>query len=323
MPFELRITDAGRAALADGQNRGTNAIRLTKMAIGSGSGPGGVDDDAIAALRMARDTVALTGTSTVSGRIAVRGVFNPAEAYDVTEAGIIGRVGAGAEELYAYWTDGGTKLAATVAATRLVIAGSLDIAPAAAEVMVMISASISLGDPALSASVTSLGGRIDALETADFAAQIGAALMARMLLAGRVDVLEQSDTALDVRLDALEDEDFGALIMALTGRVTTLEGGSVINSIQKGYAVLNFQPTDLEGETLIIPLATPVNVSRSMLIVYAARPTYITGDNPMPTAEISGANAVTVTLRGPTQPGALPGSRWLGFRATWQVVEFS
>ena len=142
MPFELRITDAGRAALADGANRGTHAIRLTKMALGSGSGPGGAADDSRTALRMARDTVALSGTSTVSGRIAVRGEFNPTEAYDVTEVGILGRVGSGAEELYAYWTDGGTKIAATLADTRLVIAGSLDIAPAAAEVTVTIGASI-------------------------------------------------------------------------------------------------------------------------------------------------------------------------------------
>ena len=148
MAFELRLTDAGRAALADGTNRGTNAIRLTKMAIGSGSGPGGAADDGRAALRNQRAVVALSGSSMVSGRIAVRGEFNPTDAYGVTELGLLGQVGSGAEELYAYWTDGGERLASTVARTRLVIAGSLDIAPAAAEVTVTVDASISLGDPA-------------------------------------------------------------------------------------------------------------------------------------------------------------------------------
>ena len=200
MAFELRITDLGRAALADGANRGTNAIRLTKMVIGDGSGPGGAADDGRTALRNQRGVAALDGTSTVSGRIAVRGVFNPAAAYGVSELGLLGRVGQGAEELYAYWTDGGTLLASTVAATRLVIAGSLDIAPAAAEVTVTVSSEVSLGDPTLSATVTAVGARVDAIEAADFAAQV----------------------------------------TALTGRVAALEAGgdSVIRSIQRGSVTI-------------------------------------------------------------------------------------
>ena len=220
MPFELRITDAGRAALADGANRGTHAIRLTKMALGSGSGPGGAADDSRTALRMARDTVALSGTSTVSGRIAVRGEFNPTEAYDVTEVAILGRVGSGAEELYAYWTDGGTKIAATLADTRLVIAGSLDIAPAAAEVTVTIGASISLGDPGLSGIVTALGARVDTLETEDQA-------------------LALADAALATRVGALEGADFAVQIQTLTDRIEQQEEASVVESIQRGIVTLS------------------------------------------------------------------------------------
>ena len=78
--------------------------------------------------------------------------------------GLLGQVGTDPEFLAAYWTDDGERLASTVADTRLVIAGSLDIAPAAAEVSVNIDASVSLGDPALSASVTALGGRMDTAE---------------------------------------------------------------------------------------------------------------------------------------------------------------
>ena len=197
MPFELRITNAGRAALADGNNRGTQAIRLTKVAIGDGQGPGGAADDGRTALRSQRAAVAAGGSSAVAGRIAVRGEFNPAAAYGVTEVGLLGRVGAeetGAEELYAYWTDGGALIASTVSGTRLLIAASLDIAPAAAQVTVAVSAAVSLGDPALSGAVTALGGRVDTAE-AD--------------------------------IDALEGAGFGALITALATRVAELEGQDV------------------------------------------------------------------------------------------------
>ena len=223
MPFELRITDAGRAALADGANRGTNAIRLTKMALGSGQGPGGEADDGRAALRDQKIVVALGGSTMVSGRIAVKGEFEPAEAFDVTELGLLGQVGNGAEELYAYWTHASDVLASTLAGTRLVIAGSLDIQPAAAEVTVTVDASISLGDPALSGAVTALGGRVDTIENANYGAGLMAAMVAR--------------AALDTRIDTLEAGGFAALIAALAARVTALEGGSVIESIQRGVAM--------------------------------------------------------------------------------------
>ena len=192
MAFELRLTDLGRAALADGTNRGTNAVRLTKMAIGDGSGTGGAADDGRAALRNQRAVAALGGSTMVAGRIAVRGEFTPGAAYGVTELGLLGQVGTDPEFLAAYWTDDGERLASTVANTRLVIAGSLDIAPAAAEVDVTVDASVSLGDPALSASVTVLGGRVDTAES-----DIDA-------LETRMGTAESADTALGTRVTALE-----------------------------------------------------------------------------------------------------------------------
>ena len=190
MAFNLRITDLGRAALADGQNLGTEAIRLTKMVIGSGQGPGGAADDGRAALRNQRNVVALLGTAPVEGRIGVRAEFNPSQTYDVTEAGILGRVGSGAEELYAYWTDGGTVLASTLPNTRLVIAGVLEIAPAAAQVDVDIDVSVSLGDPGLIATVTAQGGRITNLENLGIGAALLAAMQVRVALAARLAALE-------------------------------------------------------------------------------------------------------------------------------------
>ena len=201
MAFELRLTDLGRAALADGSNRGTNAVRLTKMAIGSGQGPGGAADDSRTALRNQRAVVALGGSTMVSGRIAVRGEFQPTAAYGVTELGLLGRVGTDPEILVAYWTDDGERLASTVADTRLVIAGSIDIAPAAAEVTVNVDASVSLGDPALSATVTALGGRVDTAE-----ADIDA-LETRMATAeSDIDTAESDIDALEGRMDTAESD---------------------------------------------------------------------------------------------------------------------
>ena len=245
MAFELRITDAGRAALADGTNRGTNAIRLTKMAIGDGSGPGGAADDGRTALRDQKMVVALGGSTMVSGRIAVKGEFQPTEAWDVTELGLLGRVGNGAEELYAYWTHATDTLASTLAGTRLVIAGSLDIQPAAAEVTVNVDASISLGDPALSGSVTALGGRVDTAED-DITA-----------LEGRVDTAETD-------IDALENAPAAAsaaALAALAARVAALEAGgdSVIESIQRGV----FTIPDSPGASQTITI-TSVDMSKTM-----------------------------------------------------------
>ena len=135
------------------------------MAIGSGQGPGGEADDGRTVLRTQKMVVALGGSTMVSGRIAVKGDFEPTEAFDVTELGLLGQVGNGAEELYAFWTHASDVLASTLAGTRLVIAGSLDIQPAAAEVTVTVDASISLGDPALSGAVTAVSSRVDTAET--------------------------------------------------------------------------------------------------------------------------------------------------------------
>lgn len=295
MAFELRITNAGREALADGDNRGTNAIRLTKMAIGDGSGTGGAADDGRTALRNQRAVVALGGSTMVSGRIAVRGEFNPAAAYGVTELGLLGQVGTDPEILVAYWTDGGERLASTVANTRLVIAGSLDIAPAAAEVTVTLDASVSLGDPALSASVTALGGRVDTAET-----DIDA-------LETRMSTAESDIDAAEADIDALEAAGFGALITALTARVTALEGASVIRSIRRGTV-----STTGTNKTATIP---SVNVSRSMISLISQA--LIWG------ADSPGGSEIRLNLNSATQVGIfVGGTDGQSVTIGYQVVEF-
>lgn len=146
MAFILRLTDAGRAAIADGANIGTRAVAFTQMVLGAGSGPGGVNDDARTGLRDSRNSVTLSGSTTVAGRIALRADFTPTETYDVTESGLMGRIGsAGTEELYAYWSDNGTVLARALTGAKLIVAGSLDITASNAEISVTIDPSITIG----------------------------------------------------------------------------------------------------------------------------------------------------------------------------------
>ena len=98
------------------------------------------------------------------------------------------------------------------------IAGSIDIAPAAAEVTVNVDASVSLGDPALSAAVTALGGRVDTAE-----ADIDA-LETRMATAESdidtaetdIDALEERMTTAEGKIDTLEARPQGLLLWSGT-----------------------------------------------------------------------------------------------------------
>ena len=106
------------------------------------------------------------------------------------------------------------------------------------------------------------------------------------------------------------------LINAIAGRVTTLEGGvNVIESIQRGYAYLEFNGNDPAGTTLEIILSQAVDVAKSMLVYGDAhRPSGSAGIL-VPTAEITGPSTITVTKRqGNTGSGV--------FTSAWQVVEF-
>ena len=93
--MELRITAGGRAALADPANVGINAVRVTKVLVGSGQGPGGVDDDARTALRNQRDSAVAGGSTAVPARVVVRGDVAATAAYSITESASRRRSGSG------------------------------------------------------------------------------------------------------------------------------------------------------------------------------------------------------------------------------------
>ncbi len=144
----MRLTRAGRGLLADAENAGTAAVRLTALALGAGSAAAGAGNDARTALRDERDRAAVTGAAgkQADGRIAVRADCTPTATYSVTEAGLLGRVGgSGAETLVAYWTDGGRALAVAAQGAALTVAGVLDVQAAAADIAVDVSASVTLG----------------------------------------------------------------------------------------------------------------------------------------------------------------------------------
>ena len=144
-PFELRLTTAGRAAIADGANRGINKISFTKFSIGSGFGPSGAANDARAALRNERHSAAVTGTTAVAGEIALFGEIATDAAYDVREIGLWGRQGAaGAETLYAFWTDPAEKFAAAVDGSKIIVGGGIRINPDGAELAVTVAADVTI-----------------------------------------------------------------------------------------------------------------------------------------------------------------------------------
>ena len=146
MATNLRLTDLGRNAILDDENVGTRAVQITKLALGAGSGTGGADDDGRTTLRDQRDIVAATGSASVAGQIAVRAEFDSANAYAATEMGLFARIGAaGAEFLFAYWTDDGTVFINKPASLRTIIAATIALVRSAAAVEVTLAPKIAVG----------------------------------------------------------------------------------------------------------------------------------------------------------------------------------
>ena len=146
----LRLTDAGRTAVADGANRAVRNIQIRALVIGDGIGPGGADDDGRTALRSQVDRAVVSGTTAVEGRLAVRADFAPTTGYSVTEVGIIARIGDGGSEfLLAYWATPNAGMALAVAAPKvtMVIVAVVDVlheAGSAARVPVTVDETVAI-----------------------------------------------------------------------------------------------------------------------------------------------------------------------------------
>lgn len=136
MTAALVVTDAGRALLADGENRGLRAVTVTRLAAGDGTGAA---DAARTALRSERDSAAATGSTATPGRIALRADVQPTGSYGVTEIGVFGRAGAdGDETLLWYWSaaNAAAAAAAAVPGSPVILAGAVDIVAAEGDVTV-------------------------------------------------------------------------------------------------------------------------------------------------------------------------------------------
>ena len=161
MPIELRWTTAGRTALADGDSRGTRAVEVRSIQIGSGRGAGGAADDGRTALRTLQATAAATGTTQTAGRIAVQATFAPSSSYSVSEVGIIGGVGdAGPDLLLAYWTDTSETVARADAGVTLALGVVIDVAAASASVTVTLSPNLTLMTHPIAGIVQAYAGAV-------------------------------------------------------------------------------------------------------------------------------------------------------------------
>lgn len=159
MATNLRLTDLGRNAILDDENVGTKAVQITKLALGASSGTGGADDDGRTTLRDQRDIVAATGSASVAGQIAVRAEFNSANAYAATEMGLFARIGAaGAEFLFAYWTDDGTVFINKPASLRTIVATTIALVRSAAAVEVTLTPEVNVGTVAAFLDLTDSPG---------------------------------------------------------------------------------------------------------------------------------------------------------------------
>ncbi len=140
--MNLRITTAGVAALANNLNVvGLNGpVTFTKVVLGDGSGPGGAADDDRTALRSLRETIPAEGRSiSAPGVVAISVTATAAIAYDVTEAGLMAQVGAGAEFLLAYWSNDGAAWVTRSANDPHLLAMALAVGAPAADLAVTLN----------------------------------------------------------------------------------------------------------------------------------------------------------------------------------------
>ena len=145
MTTDLRLTDAGKAAILDPANVGTQAVRIASLALGAGSGPGGAGDDARTTLRDQRDIEDVVGSNSLAGQIAVVAEYTTATAYAVTELGLFAQIDADPAFLLAYWTDAGTAFINKVADLRTFVAATLAVVRSEADIAVTVAPNITVG----------------------------------------------------------------------------------------------------------------------------------------------------------------------------------
>lgn len=217
----LRLTNPALAALADGTARGTRAIEMRSIVIGSGRGTPGSSNDDRTTLRAQQASAAVTGSIAVSGRIALQASFETAAGagFDVTEVGVMARIGSGgAPFLFAYQVVdiGDARISVAEPGVTLLIACVLNVVRSAAEINVTVSPTLSLSvgqtraeiDTLIGAATTALRGLVELATPAeartgtDGSRAVTPAALAAALAAHPQLSAAQIQTLLDGRLGA-------------------------------------------------------------------------------------------------------------------------
>ena len=198
----LALTAAGRAAVADADHVGTDAIEITHLAVGDGLRPAGADDDGRTALRSERERQAVAGRQAASGHVALVADWTPGASYAVTEIGLVADVD-GDTVLLAYWAAEAAAGAAVRAAsgTRLLLAVDVAVTSSAADLAVTLSPSVTFAapPPAATTAVAGISRRATGAEVAAAAAADEEADRAALERAAHVTPYEVARLALAMR----------------------------------------------------------------------------------------------------------------------------
>ena len=283
MAIDLRLTNAGRDAIIDPANVGTQAVQLRMLALGDGSGPGGAGDDARATLRSQRDIEAIEGSMAVAGRIAVRATINTPAAYSATEMGLFARIGdGGAAFLFAYWTDGGTVFVNKPVSIALIVAASVGIVRSAADVTVTVAPNLTIGGISTLLELTdgpgsyvNAAGHTVAIKGDGTGFEfVGGHATQTWVQARLADLVDSSPTSLDTLNELAaalgDDANFAATVNAAIALRARLDGAVFTGRAQgltrpSGDDGTDFATTAFVQRRTVVPVVKTVHIEDNMV----------------------------------------------------------
>ena len=229
----LALTAAGRAAVADADHVGTEAVTLTHLAFGDGLRPAGADDDARAALRSERDRIAVAGREAADGHVAVVADWTPTRAYAVAEIGLYATVDSAAVLLaYGAVESAADAVARTAVGTRIVVALDVAVTSSAADLSVTLSPNVQFTAVAdATTAVAGISRRATGAEAQAAAEASAEADRATLERAAHLTPYEAARFPIDLRDGAPDDRDtlakLATALAAAEARIATLETDSV------------------------------------------------------------------------------------------------
>ena len=225
----LALTAAGRAAVADADHVGTEAVTLTHLAFGDGLRPAGADDDARTALRSERDRVAVAGREAADGHVAVVADWTPTRAYVLSEIGLYATVDSAAVLLaYGAVESAADAVARASVGTRIVVALDVAVTSSAADLSVTLSPNVQF--TAVAQATTAVAGvsrratGAEAQAAAEASAEADRAALER---AAHLTPYEAARFPIDLRDGAPANRDtlakLATALSAAEARIATLE----------------------------------------------------------------------------------------------------